>query len=371
MQSCGLRDLIDRTPGECLVFTLRAPDLECIAWREGRDTALLREREAAIVFGELCARTLRAGSAFGHEAESNRFVAAMPAPPRDLPRLARTVLGELVYRMEETTGLRVEGGWALCERGSDAGRALGDAMEAGLERGRREHDRFAFFAAIGHEMRTPLMSIDGYLQTVLESDLDETTRRHFTEVAKSESVRLRRLVESMYALSLADLDIELKRHVSCDAQSAVERAADAIYPAAARRGTRLKVCSRVRCAIPLASEHAVTLFVNLMENAVKHGSEGGRIEIYLEERDDLTVYVDDDGPGVPVADRARIFKEHERGRALAAGDGLGLAIVRATVERIGGHAGVTKSPLGGARFVLRLPLAEEVEVHSGITMRSP
>jgi signal transduction histidine kinase len=371
MQCLGLRDLIDRTPGECLVFTLRAADLESIAWREGREQALSREREAAFVFRDLCARTLRAGSAFGHEAESNRFVAAMPAPPHDLPRVARAVLAELAYRMYEATGLRVEGGWALCERGSDAGRALGDAMEAALGRGRRERERCAFFASIGHEMRTPLMSIDGYLQTVLESDLDESTRRHFTEVAKSESTRLRRLVESMYALSLADLDTELKRRVSCDVQSAVERAAEAIYPVAARRRTRLKVCSRVRCAIPLAAEHAVALFVNLLENAVKHGSECGRIEIYLEERGDLTVYVDDDGPGVPEADRARIFKELERGNASAPGDGLGLSIVRATIERVGGHVGVTTSPLGGARFALRIPLAEEAEFHSGITMRSP
>jgi len=278
MQMLRLRHVLESADGELLLFAFRAVDLERVAWREGRDRALRRERAAAVAFAELCARTLHERHIWEHEPASDVFLAAMPAPQHDLPRTARAVSAELVRSMSEVTGLEIEGGWTLCEPGDCSDAAMRTAIEAALERGRRERERFAFFAAVGHEMRTPLMSIDGYLQTVLECDLDEPTRRHFIEVAQSESLRLRRLVESMYGLSLADLDAGLEGNVSCDAQNAVERAADAIFPAAARRGTRLRIRSRVRCAIPLAAEHAVALFVNLLENAVKHGRERGRID---------------------------------------------------------------------------------------------
>jgi signal transduction histidine kinase len=368
-----LCEALERSATECLVFVLRVVDFERIAWREGRERALARERAAAAMFADACLCTLRAAeSTFAHEAGADLFLAATPAPAHELPRTARAVLAELTRRLADSTGLNVEGGWTVYVPCGDPARALAETIAAALARGRRERERFAFFAALGHEMRTPLMSIDGYLQTVLESDRDAATNRHFTEVALREAVRLRRLVESMYALSLTDLDTGLTRNVSCDVQHAVERAADAIHAVAARRGTRVKVCSRVQCAIALAAEHAVQLFLNLMENAVKHGAERGRIEIRMEQREnELTIFVDDDGPGVAEADRTRIFGELTRGRTSAGGDGLGLAIVRATVERLGGDIEVRRSPLGGARFVLRLPLAPAPQFHSDITMSSP
>jgi signal transduction histidine kinase len=278
----------------------------------------------------------------------------------DLPRTAHVVLAEITRQFERVTGIEAEGGWTVYRAGDDAERALRDAAHAALERGRRERERYAFFSTFGHEMRTPLMSIDGFLTTLLETELDPATRRRFTEIAQLEAARLRRLVESMYALSLIDLDTEVVSRLSCSVQRAVESACDAIYPAAARRGTRVRVCSAVEAAIPWASEHAVQMFVSLLENAVKHGREAGRVEIYLQESPaEVVVFFDDDGPGVGEDERAIIFRPLTRGRhASAAGHGLGLSIVRTTIERAGGDISVSASPLGGARFVLRLPRAD-------------
>lgn len=357
---------------ECLVFALRVVDLERVAWREGRARARELEAFAADAFGRVCAATFHGAGACAHEAGSDLLIAAVAAPEVDLPRAARAVLAELVRGVEDRTGLSLEAGWTVHARGAGAGCRLRETVAAALDRGRRERERYAFFAALGHEMRSPLMSIDGFLQTLLDCELDDATRLRFIQIAQREAGRLRRLVDGMYALSLTDLDSELKRNVSCDVQSAVERAADAVYAAAAGRGTRLEIRSRVRCAVPLAAEHAVAIFTNLLENAIKHGYDNGRIEVYLEERgDSLTVCIDDDGPGVAEEDRASIFEELVRGRATAAGDGLGLAIVRATVERAGGDARVVRSPLGGARFIVEIPLAARRNVHNGITLRSP
>ena len=372
--------------GERVVFALRVPDLERTAWRDGRESALMLERRAAAAFKTVCRRTLRRGDALAHESGSDLMLAALLAPgrPTDVPRTARAVLKELSSQLAAATGCTIEEGWTIYEARRDPELALRAASAAALERGRRERERYDFFAMLGHEMRTPLTSIDGYLSAILECDLDGTTRRHFMEVAQAEAVRLRRLVEGMYALSLIDLDAEVVRAASSDAQHAIERACDAIYPVAVRRNVRLRVCSRVHAGIPLATEHAVQIFVSILENAIKHGHESGRIDVYLEERDDgLSVSFDDDGPGIPEWERSRIFEPLVRGRsATATGSGLGLAIVRATLARVGADIDVASSSLGGARFTVRFPGADSEprsaspneissKVHAGTTLRSP
>ena len=354
-----MADMLANASEAGIVFALRLPDLERIAWRDGRASALATERKALAAFAHICRRTLRWGDTIAHEPGTNLFLAALRecSLVNDVPRVAHAVLAEITRRLTEMTGLEVEGGWTLYEPGPDAECALRQAAKAALERGRRERERYAFFAAFGHEMRTPLTSIDGFLSALLEAELDPPTRRRFIEIAQLEAVRLRRLVESMYALSLIDLDAEIIRNVACSVQKAVEDACDAMFPMAARRGTRVRVLSRVDGTIPLADEHAVQLFASLLENAVKHGRENGRIDVHLRESPGhVVLFFDDDGPGVAADQRTAIFAPLARGRgATAAGHGLGLSIVRSTVERTGGDVTVTSSPLGGARFVVRLP----------------
>jgi signal transduction histidine kinase len=97
---------------------------------------------------------------------------------------------------------------------------------------------------------------------------------------------------------------------------------------------------------------------NLVDNAVRHAAE--RVDLTVSaEGDDVVVLVDDDGAGVPEADRERIFDrfvrlDEARSRD-AGGSGLGLAIVRDLARAQGGSVRVESSPIGGARFVLRVP----------------
>ena len=71
----------------------------------------------------------------------------------------------------------------------------------------------------------------------------------------------------------------------------------------------------------------------------------------------MRVFVDDDGPGVAPDERERVFAFSQRGPTAAEGNGIGLAFVRLMAERVGGDVTVEESPLGGARFALRVPLA--------------
>ncbi len=96
---------------------------------------------------------------------------------------------------------------------------------------------------------------------------------------------------------------------------------------------------------------------NAIANAVKHG---GATEIRLSavsSADDVQIVVDDNGSGVPEAERAEVFERFARGStASRSGSGLGLALVAQQAELHGGTASLTESPLGGARLLLRLPL---------------
>ena len=113
------------------------------------------------------------------------------------------------------------------------------------------------------------------------------------------------------------------------------------------------------------SRDRITVIGNLVDNAVEAVGAGGTVSVGLEETEDgdLTVTVDDDGPGVPVAERASVFSlEHSsKGDGSSLPRGYGLTLVERVVHRVGGGVSVTDSPLGGARFTVTLPRQTEAE----------
>jgi len=136
------------------------------------------------------------------------------------------------------------------------------------------------------------------------------------------------------------------------------------------RGALLRVYSRKDLAIELAIEEGshfigdrgdfVELVGNLMDNACKWCRERVRVCVVVEDgraggRENLTLAVEDDGPGIAAADRAKVLERGVRTDENVPGHGLGLAMVHDTVDLYGGKLVVDASPLGGARFSLRLP----------------
>jgi signal transduction histidine kinase len=97
---------------------------------------------------------------------------------------------------------------------------------------------------------------------------------------------------------------------------------------------------------------------NVLLNAIKFTGHGGHVKISCQrDRGELALEISDDGPGVPVAERQAIFERGMRGSAaaVAAGSGVGLAVVRDILDAHGGTVNVDDSASGGARFVIRLP----------------
>jgi signal transduction histidine kinase len=103
------------------------------------------------------------------------------------------------------------------------------------------------------------------------------------------------------------------------------------------------------------------VLLNLLDNAMKYGGDGTlvRVEVTALRGSGARVVVDDNGPGVPAAERERIWKPFERGGAArtraAGGSGIGLTIVHEIAQEHGGRAWVESAPSGGARFVVELP----------------
>ncbi len=308
-------------------------------------------------------RTLRDCDLLGCDGGS-KYLVALVSPSRDgisvaTPTDCRATLLRLSGVIEETVSVHPDTGWMMINRSVAPGR-LARAIDMALERGASERDRQAFLSSIGHELRTPLTSVRGYLETLLDEELDAETARRFLETARAEALRMGRLVDGLHEISVLDADVRQGAENDGELLAALAAALRAVGPIAADR--RTVICQLVSrpCKVRLSTDHVTQILVNVLENAVKHGREAGRVFLSIANLDEryVEVRVDDDGPGVLPAERGAIFELARRGsNARARGNGIGLALVRLMLDRIGGEVDVTDSPGGGARFRLRIPVA--------------
>jgi len=341
-----------------LVF--RLPALERTAWRNGLRAARSIERRAGDAFAAAAARILRNEDLIAHDRGADAFVAALIAPTRDghrwpAPVDIRSALARIAATVEGLTALDVDAGWTRYDVRS--ARGIEAAVARALVRGAQERERYAFFSAVGHELRTPLASIRGYLETLLADDTDQPTRRRFVQIAYGESLRLTRLIEGMFEISLLDLSATFSPDASGALEVALAGAADASAALAAKHGIDVRVAASPPTAVAIDGDRLMLVLINLIDNAIKHGRRGGRVEVAaeLDSPRTVTIAVDDDGPGIPPHERERVFGFGERGLTEAHGSGIGLALVRTILERAGGRVDIRESPLGGARFAVTIP----------------
>lgn len=349
--------------GPVPLLVLRLPQFERIAWRAGKRAARRLERTITEAFETAARRVLRSGDLTAHDAGSDAFVITMTAPSRmhGVPAAAdcRAVLERVAAAMALSSDLRIETGWTLVRRFESE--SVSREIESALDRGSRERERYEFFAAVGHELRTPLTSIRGYLETLLDGEIDPALARRFLETSRREALRMGRLLEGMFEFSLLDLSGDgLARH-ACDLGLQIDLACEVVRPSAQARGMLVRRSAVAQAVVAIDADACQQLLVNLLDNAIKYGAGNGTVEIGVSLRDgDAIVSVDDDGPGIAAGERESIFGLRVRGTHAASrpGTGIGLAIVKMIAERAGGGVRVTESALGGARFEASLPKAE-------------
>lgn len=350
------------------LLALRLPQFERLAWRDGKAAAKRLERDTSRIFQEAALRALRGGDSTAHDAGSDVFIIAMTAAARECRALSapdvRTVLERIAAELSARCGLRVETGWTMLHR-FDAAAGIRRHVDAALERGARERERYEFFAAIAHELRTPLSSIRGYLETLIDGRAGAAHTAQFLHVARREALRMSRLLDGMLEFSLLDVSGAGVCASSCDVGRQIRMACEVVRPLARQRGITLRRRRHAGASVALDADACLQLVVNLLENAIKYGRDGGTVAIEADVRAaEVLVRVDDDGPGIAAGERDSIFAMRTRGAHAdeRPGTGIGLAIVKMIAERAGGSVRVSDSPFGGARFEASLPRKAELPV---------
>lgn len=244
-----------------------------------------------------------------------------------------------------------------------------NAMLARLELSSAETDRALeatrrFAADAGHELRTPMTALRANLGALLRNpSLAGDERRALLSEAEADAERTIRLLEALQTLARGDAGAALPRE-----EVDLADLADAALERARRRhpGVTFELDAPDGGAVLEGWPDGLQVLVeNLIQNAARHGRPDGVVRMELRsEAAALLLAVDDDGPGVPPAERERIFERFARGNGAGQGSGLGLALVRQQARLHGGEAAVEDSALGGARFTVRL-VARDASAHDG------
>jgi two-component system phosphate regulon sensor histidine kinase PhoR len=228
---------------------------------------------------------------------------------------------------------------------------------------RLETVRRDFVANASHEIKTPLTAIRGFAETLLGAPLPEREARNYLQVILNHSERLTRLVEDLLELSRLESGSHKLAPSSLDVAALASRLCDELEPRIRERGFDVYVQGE-GAPRALADARAVEqILSNLLDNALKYADTGKRIDIRVRAAGP-TVRIDvaDRGPGIPEADRARIFERFyrvDRGRSREqGGTGLGLAIVKHLVQASGGEIWVESTPGEGSTFSFTLPAAD-------------
>lgn len=221
----------------------------------------------------------------------------------------------------------------------------------------------AFVASVSHELRTPLAQIRMFAETLLlRRERGEEQRLRWLGVIIREARRLGDLVDNVLAFShLEGPGLRLCPEPT-EVAALVEDVAATYADFAAGRGVRIEAHAEPGVHALADARALRQVLVNLLDNALKYGPAGQTVRLAASRTADgrVLLAVSDGGPGVPRAERERIWDafvrlHHEGGSA--GGSGLGLAVVRSIVEQQGGRAWVEDAAGGGARFVVVLPAA--------------
>jgi signal transduction histidine kinase len=226
---------------------------------------------------------------------------------------------------------------------------------------RGEHElarrRARFVSGVSHELRTPLTQIRLFAELLRdEQPAVQVKRFEYARIIDEEAQRLTYLVDNVLAYSA--LSEVVVRREAVDLAEIVRDTVERYEPLAASREARLRTIVAEGIVVA-ADDHALRrVLLNLLDNAVKYGPQGQTVSIELRAVDhgaELTV--DDAGPGIPVADRTRVFEPFVRlDHDAVGGSGIGLAIVRDLVAAMNGTVVIEDAPSGGTRVRLTLPI---------------
>ena len=221
--------------------------------------------------------------------------------------------------------------------------------------------RKEFVADVSHELKTPITSIMGYSDTLLEGEYDEDTRKKFLTVISSEARRMAKLVTDLLTLSRYDNNKVVQEVTSFDLGDLVKKCQEKLRFEIEKKGHNVECFVTASVPPVIADRYGIERVVlNILSNAIKYTPDNGTIKVYVGfVYNDAYIKVIDNGIGIPEDDLSRIFErfyrvDKARSRELG-GTGLGLSIAKEILDKNKGSIDI-KSKVGkGTEVVIRIP----------------
>ncbi len=217
-----------------------------------------------------------------------------------------------------------------------------------------------FLMNISHELKTPLTSIRGFSQAVLDGTIDDSQGiERSAKVINGEASRVLRLVEELLDLSRIESGQVTMRQDDIDVRELFGHVGEVFALRAEENGVQLATEPNSTGRLRGDFDRLEQVLNNLLDNALRHTPEGGNVKLSARDVQQglIQVTVSDTGPGIPATDLPHLFERFYRGNAGGGGKGygLGLAITREIVRSHGGDIWATSGPGRGTAFVFTLP----------------
>jgi two-component system phosphate regulon sensor histidine kinase PhoR len=231
--------------------------------------------------------------------------------------------------------------------------------------------RADFVANASHELRTPLAALTGFIETLKGPARDDpAARERFLAIMDEQARRMARLIDDLLSLSRIELNAHLRPATPVDLHPIVRQVVDALQTLAFDRGVKITVNAPPEpLIVPGDRDELIRVFENLIENALKYGGSGKRVDITLSRvaapdgQPEARVAVRDYGPGIAAEHLPRLTERFYRvdvaGSRAQGGTGLGLALVKHILNRHHGRLSIESKLDHGATFTVRLPASTD------------
>jgi two-component system phosphate regulon sensor histidine kinase PhoR len=247
---------------------------------------------------------------------------------------------------------------------------------------RVEEMRADFIANASHELRTPLAALLGFIETLQgQAKDDAAAREKFLSIMQAQAARMARLIDDLLSLSRIELNAHLQPDTLVDLGSIARQVADGLQTLARDREVEIKLGVPAEPVMVRGDrDELIRALENLVENALKYGAAGKRVDITLSRAPtragapEARLTVRDYGPGIAPEHVPRLTERFYRVDVVESraqgGTGLGLALVKHILNRHGGRLSVESVPGTGASFAMQLPMPAEELARSENNVRS-
>ena len=232
---------------------------------------------------------------------------------------------------------------------------------------RVEEMRADFVANASHELRTPLAALSGFIETLQGPARDDVkARERFLAIMQEQARRMARLIDDLLSLSRIELNAHRRPDAPVDLIPIVRQVIDGLQTLARDRGVTIEIGADDALMVLGDRDELVRLFENLVENALKYGAPGKRVDVELSRgtatdgQAEAVASVRDYGPGIAPEHMPRLterfYRVDVRESRAQGGTGLGLALVKHILNRHRGRLSIESTPGEGATFTVHLPI---------------